>query len=82
MASKTEQNISTADCAARIALGVVFIALAIAATPWVNFMQLAGDAWYVQSILAVLVGALFIRAGIQQRCPINKALGLNTKKRH
>lgn len=79
MASK---NLCTADSITRITLGVVFIVFGILATPWINFMQLAGPAWYLQSILAICIGLLFIRAGITRCCPINKLFGLNTAKKH
>ena len=54
----------TADDLINISLGTIFILLGIVATPWINLWQLAGPAWYLQSILAILIGVLFVRASL------------------
>ena len=76
------KNISRTDCVVRFAIGIVFIALGVAATPWINFLQLASAAWYLQSILSILVGVFFIRSALRGTCPVNRTLGVSTRKRH
>ncbi|HLC66224.1 MAG TPA: DUF2892 domain-containing protein [Candidatus Nanoarchaeia archaeon] len=76
-----ERNLCTADSLTRIVLGIVFIILGVVATPWINFLNLTTSAWYIQSILSIFIGLLFVRAGLTKCCPINKLLGLNTHKK-
>jgi hypothetical protein len=75
-----EKNVGGIDRIARLVLGPVLVVVGAAAIAGVGLS--AGDTLGLGvAVLAVVVGTVFVVTGTVQRCPLNRALGMNTLRR-
>ncbi|WP_254543264.1 YgaP family membrane protein [Halomarina pelagica] len=73
-----QKNVGGYDRIARLVLGPILVAVALAGLFGVVGLAIGPVSTLIVAVIAGLVGVVFLVTGTTQKCPLNRALGVDT----
>ena len=76
-----EKNVGGADRIARLVIGPVLVLAGVASYAGLLVLAVGPFPQTLTSVIVFLVGGILLVTGLVRKCPLNRALGLDTHRR-